>query len=452
MIISSESASGTHETSSAFLDRLLVTTFLEHFPDFVYFKDLESRFVAVSVSKARRHGHTPAEMLGKSDSDFFSAEYAQWARAEEEDIMSTGVPLIDQLKKVVWPDGRESWATTNKLPLRNEAGEIIGTFGITKDITAQKVMESELENTHRHLVDASRMAGMAEIATGVLHNVGNVLTSLNVSASIITTGLRQSKADSLGKLSALLHEHESDLADYLTNDPKGRRIPEFLDSLAQHAVDERERLLREVASLQKNVDHIKEIISMQQAYATMVGTTEALDPVELMEDSLRMNASALVRHDIQLVRDFQPVPLVLAERGKVIQILVNLIRNAKYASDEGGMADKIITVRIVPGPASVSSPDDPSMPIVSAQPDAIDRVRLIVADNGVGIPTENLARIFVHGFTTRTKGHGFGLHSSVNAAKEMKGSLTVHSDGPGKGAVFTLDLPAAPATVLPASG
>jgi signal transduction histidine kinase len=125
-----------------------------------------------------------------------------------------------------------------------------------------------------------------------------------------------------------------------------------------------------------------------------------------------------------VIRDFQPVPQILAERGKVLQILVNLIRNAKYAADDGRHTDKVITLRITTG--------------------APGRVHLAVQDNGVGIPAENLTRIFGHGFTTRKTGHGFGLHSSANAAKEMKGSLSVHSDGPGQGASFTLDLPATP--------
>jgi C4-dicarboxylate-specific signal transduction histidine kinase len=219
-----------------------------------------------------------------------------------------------------------------------------------------------------------------------------------------------------------LRDHEADLGHYLTADPKGRRVPEFMASLAAHATGERDRLLAEVGSLQKNVDHIREIVVMQQAYATMVGVVESLDPVVMMEDSLRMNAGALVRHGARVVRDFQPTPYLLAERGKVLQILVNLIRNAKYAADDGGAADKIITLRITPG--------------------APGRVSLQVRDNGVGILPENLTRIFGHGFTTRKEGHGFGLHSSANAAKEMHGSLSVHSDGPGRGATFTLDLPA----------
>lgn len=171
---------------------------------------------------------------------------------------------------------------------------------------------------------------------------------------------------------------------------------------------------------------------MQQAYATMVSIVEPLDPVTLMEDALRMNAGALVRHGLRVQREFRPSPPVVAEKSKVLQILINLIRNAKYACDDGGNSDKIITLSI----EAVVSDEN------LAPAGAPDRVRLVVRDNGVGIPRENLTRIFAHGFTTRKNGHGFGLHSAANAAREMKGALTVHSDGHGFGATFILELPA----------
>lgn len=413
-----------HEAaSSPLLDRSLVTAFLENIPDFVHFKDRDGRFIAVSESKLRRNGLKHAdEIIGKTDFDFFSATNAQRTKDDEDEIIRTGTPIVNKLEHVHWADGRETWSLINKLPLRNEHGDIIGTFGLTKDITESKNMERALDQARKDLVDASRQAGMAEVATGVLHNVGNVLNSLNVSSTLIATGLRSSKAESLTKLGALLREHAGDLGTFLTTDPKGRRVPEFIESLATHFLSERDRLLAEIASLQKNVDHIKEIVAMQQTYATMAGLVEPLDAAILMEDSLRMNGGALVRHEVRVVRDFQPVPLISAEKGKVLQILVNLIRNAKYACDEGDPAEKFITLRIAPG--------------------APGRVQLIVQDNGIGIPAENLARIFNHGFTTRATGHGFGLHSSACAAKEMKGSLSVRSDGPGRGATFSVDLPA----------
>jgi PAS domain S-box-containing protein len=416
------------------LEFALVTAFLENIPDGVYFKDRNSRFIAVSRSKAIRHGYPQAaDLVGKTDADFFSEAHAARARLDEENIMRTGTPILSKVEKITWPDGRSTWARSSKLPLRTEEGRIIGTFGMSQDITAAKEMEAALEKANKEIMDASRMAGMAEVATGVLHNVGNVLNSLNVSATVIATGVRQSKADSLARVSALLREHAGHLADFLANDPKGRLVPDFLESLARHGAEERVRLLQEIDSLQKNIDHIKEIVSMQQAYATMVGVVEPLDAAMLMEDSIRMNSAALVRHHVSLVRDFQPVPAVFAERGKVLQILINLIRNAKYALDEGRSDDRTITLRVQPGESGF--------------------VRFVVQDNGVGIARENLNRIFNHGFTTRQHGHGFGLHSSALAAKEMHGAISVASDGPGQGAAFILELPVAdPAVVgLPAT-
>ena len=404
------------------LDRALVTAFLANVPDFVHFKDREGRFIAVSQSKLRRNGlKHEDEIIGKTDFDFFSEKDARKAKDDEDEVMRTGLPMVDKLEHVKWADGRETWSLINKMPLHDDEGAIIGTFGITKDVTASKQMEAALEKSRRELIDASRMAGMAEVATGVLHNVGNVLNSLNGSTTVITNGLRQSKTDSLSKVGAMIRENRANLAAYFTDDPKGKLVPDFIDSLSHHFAETRARLLLEGESLQRNVDHIKEIVAMQQTYATAIGVIEPMDPAVLMEDSLRMNTSALQRHAIRVVRDFNAVPAVLADRGKALQILVNLISNAKYAAEKGAQPEKIITLRIAAGDTG--------------------HVQLSVKDNGEGIPVENLRRIFNHGFTTKANGHGFGLHCSANAAREMKGSLTVHSDGPGTGATFVLDLP-----------
>ncbi len=408
------------------IKRSLIKAFLDGVPDIVYFKDRDSRFIAVSRSKADRHGLQPADLVGKTDADFFSDKHAQWARADEESIMNTGTPILGKLEKIVWHDGRETWALSNKLPLRDERGEIIGTFGISKDVTEAKLTEEALDKTRKELIETSRLAGMAEVATGVLHNVGNVLVSVNVTTDLLADTLRNSKTTSLGKVVELIRARSHDLGHYLSVDPKGRLVPEYLASLAVHFTEERNRLLKEVEALRKHISHIKDIVTMQQAYAKMAGVVEPLEAVELMEDSVRMNSAALVRHDVRLERDFQVVPRVVVEKGKVLQILVNLIRNAKYACDDGGRADKVITLRIRHG--------------------APGFVELLVEDNGIGIPPENMTKIFQHGFTTRSDGHGFGLHSSVLAAREMGGSLQVRSAGLGHGATFTINLPAESAT------
>ena len=405
------------------VDAEIVAALLEQFPDLVYFKDRESRFIAASHSKAGRHGLSPDELVGKSDSDFFSAEHASLARRDEEAILATGTPVVGKTEHITWNDGREGWVITTKLPLRDETGATIGTFGLTKDVTESHRIQQELEAAQRNLVDASHLAGMAEVATGVLHNVGNVLTSLNVSASVLATTVQQSKSGVLAKVAELFDQHASDVRAFGNDETRGRRLPELLETIARNAAEERDRLLREITWLQENVDHIKEIVTMQQTYATMAGVVESLDPVAMMEDALRMNVGALQRHNVTCQREFLAAPRILGEKGKILQILVNLIRNAKYAADEGKAPTKHVTLRVAPADS--------------------DHVRLEVEDNGIGIAPENLAKIFTHGFTTKSGGHGFGLHSSLAVAKELNGTLTVHSAGIGHGARFTLELPVA---------
>jgi signal transduction histidine kinase len=280
--------------------------------------------------------------------------------------------------------------------------------------------EQELENLHKQLVEASRQAGMAEVATNVLHNVGNVLNSVNISTSLIVESVKKSRASSLARVVVLLREHAHDLGEFITNDSRGKHLPAHLAQLSEHLLAEQETNLRELDSLRQNVEHIKEIVAMQQSYATFGGVKEVINVAELVEDSLRMTQEALSRHRVEVIREFEPVPPINLEKHKFLQIMVNLLRNAKHACQDSERADKQITVRVADGDGWV---------------------KISVIDNGVGIPPENLTRIFNYGFTTRKEGHGFGLHSGALAAKEMGGSLTVHSDGPGQGATFTLELP-----------
>ncbi len=251
---------------------------------------------------------------------------------------------------------------------------------------------------------------MAEVATSVLHNVGNVLNSVNIAVALVDQRVRKSRVSDVRRLAQLLGEHADDLTTFLTSDPKGRMVPDFLSQLAEKLDSEQATVLDEMTTLRANVEHINEIIAMQQSYARVAGVFENIKLGDLLEDALRMNEGALVRHDIKVVRDYRVLPPICTDKHKVLQILVNLVRNAKYACDDSGRSDKLLTLRATNGGGSV---------------------KIAVIDNGVGIPADNLTRIFSHGFTTRKDGHGFGLHSGALAAKELGGSLTVSSDGPG---------------------
>jgi C4-dicarboxylate-specific signal transduction histidine kinase len=302
---------------------------------------------------------------------------------------------------------------------------------LSNEIGERKRTEAELETVHQQLVDAARKAGMAEVATGVLHNVGNVLNSINVSATLVADGLRNSKLFELTRALDLMNEHQADLGAYLAHDDRGKRVPGFLRLAATHMSRDHGVILDELNSLTKNVDHVKTIVAMQQSYAGAAGVVESVSLAELTDDALRLNASSLSKYHIEFVRDYARISEVRMEKQKVLQILMNLMTNAKDSLLESVSDERRLTVRIH----------------VDEQP-AQPKVLIEVSDNGVGIPKENLTRVFSHGFTTKRHGHGFGLHSSANAAKELGGTLTAHSDGPGHGALFILELPFRPIEVL----
>jgi C4-dicarboxylate-specific signal transduction histidine kinase len=278
-----------------------------------------------------------------------------------------------------------------------------------------------LAEAQQHLIELSRQSGMAEVATGVLHNVGNVLNSVNVGASVIAAKIRESRLDNLSASVELLAEHSHELSHFVESDPKGQRVLPYLARLASHLKGERQYLLSEIETLTEHVDHIKQIVVAQQDYARVSVFTEMVSIPKLVEDALRLVATNLERHHIEVLQEVDDVPEVSAARHKVLEILVNLLRNAKQAVIEHNGPARQIRVR-------VKRPSN-------------DRIRIEVSDTGVGIAPENLTALFAHGFTTKRQGHGFGLHSGALAAHQMQGSLRAESEGPGRGATFILELP-----------
>jgi len=332
---------------------------------------------------------------------------------------------LDHEFRFVHPDGQVRWVHSRTSFLRSETGEITGQVGVVEDVTARKQAEVELERVNRDLIRASREAGVAELASGVLHNVKNVITSISVSAGVVAEQLHRSKSANLDKVTAMLREHSRDLGSFLTEDPKGKLLPAYLEKLAEQLAAERRALLGELQEFEKNVQHIKEIVTMQQDCARLGGTSEKARPVDLIEDSLRFSTAALARHGIQVAREYDSnLPEISVEKHKVLQILVNLIRNAKQACQASDRPDKKLILRATNGG---------------------EFIHLVVTDNGIGIPAENLGRIFEHGFTTKKTGHGFGLHSAALTVRDLGGNIQVHSDGPGTGATFILKLPCRPA-------
>ena len=294
-------------------------------------------------------------------------------------------------------------------------------IAIARDITERKRAEATLKAAQEKLLDTAREVGMAEVATGVLHNVGNVLNSVSVTAESIQKRVRNSKISYLTDVVGLLEEHKDKLGAFITTEERGKKLPAFLANLSKELIDEQQRCLEALEALTKHVQHVGDIIQLQQSHSKTKGLIEPTSIVELVEDTLQINSEALTRNNVEVRRELAHLPTVLIDRHKVLQMLTNVISNAIYALSKSGRDDKVLKI-------CVGQPKN-------------GYLRIDVCDNGIGIPQENLTRIFEHGFTTKKKGHGFGLHSTALSANELNGSIRVHSDGPGRGAVFTLELP-----------
>ena len=260
---------------------------------------------------------------------------------------------------------------------------------------------------------------MAEVATNVIHNVGNVLNSVNTSFYQVQEISTRTNIDNIEKLAVMLLENV-DQPNFLRDDDRGKQIPNYLKMVAEQIATDRNEIEEELASTRRHLEHIKTIVAMQQKFATPSHVIEETNLAQLIEDAIVISSSSLIRHNISLVRDYSGKIVVWLDQHQVMQILVNLIRNAKHACQAAENPNAQIKISVV---------------------QSAEKIQVVVKDNGIGIATDNLLKLFSHGFTTKKNGHGFGLHSGANCAKAMGGSLEATSEGIGHGATFTLTLP-----------
>lgn len=321
-------------------------------------------------------------------------------------------PLAKLTKHALYIGKSEELSRKLNLKRQDEIGVLSREFDSMTDKLAQ---------SRAAVVNAARAAGMSEIATGVLHNVGNVLNSVNVSAALVAEKTKNSGISDLRLAMQTVRETEGDLAAFVNHDPRGKYLYPLLTSLTDQLTNDQDQITQEVRSLTEGIQHIRELIQAQQSYAGKSGLLEVLPVHEVIEKAIQMTAQADkgVR-DLELVREFEELPPCAIDRHRLMEILVNVIQNARQAM--------------------LGSTSPPRLVIRTRRTDD-DRLHIEIEDNGIGIPPENLTKIFNHGFTTKENGHGFGLHSSANAATEMGAALRGHSDGLGHGARFTIDLP-----------
>ena len=288
-------------------------------------------------------------------------------------------------------------------------------------VEERKRAQEKLLALQRQLVDTARAAGMAEIATGVLHNVGNTLNSVNVSVEVLEEQVHSSRLPELERALELLRANVGNLDSFLRNDSRGRRLLPFLDMLVERLRSEHSDALAELAVLQRHMEHIRAIVHKQQDYAGSTSASEMCQVSDIVADALDLAGTNFANQNIQVALDIEDTPPVAIDRHKTLQIIANLLSNAEHAVAASDKPDKHIAI--------------------TTRCAADGQVQIRIADNGVGIPPDTMPKLFTYGFTTRPGGHGFGLHNSFLAARSMRGSLRAESGGSGNGADFVLELP-----------
>jgi signal transduction histidine kinase len=293
--------------------------------------------------------------------------------------------------------------------------------GIVIDIHKNKIAEEKIKELNQQISSTARRAGMAEVATTILHNIGNILNSSNVSITLLKNSFKQNYHKKLMKILGIMEQHQTDLAHFLSQDPKGMIIPKYLLALFKIILEEDEKNSIEIDNLVHDLQHINQIVDMQKSISGISNFKEQVYVPELIETALNLTMNSS-KNSIEIIKKFKPIPLIFVDKSKLLQILINVIQNAKDAVLE-----------------------NTSIPIkeikISLSKKHKNIIEIIIEDNGVGIKVDNLQHIFAFGFTTKKNGHGFGLHSSALSAREMGGSLLAESQGEGYGARFILTFP-----------
>jgi C4-dicarboxylate-specific signal transduction histidine kinase len=291
------------------------------------------------------------------------------------------------------------------------------------DIQERIKIKKEAEVLNSKFLVTARRAGMADVATSILHNIGNILNSVKVSLNVIHDNFKKPDFKNMTAVIEMIKNHLDDIVHFLSEDQKGKMVPNYLIALVKSIGTDITEVLSEIESMKTNVKHIEEVVGMQKLISGVSNISENVDLKTEIDSALKLSG-VQSNENIRLEFNIQDNISIMTDRSKLLQILVNLLQNAKDSllSPNCNIDNKIISIRIQKQTSSSG-------------------IEIVISDNGCGIEKSNIDKIFSFGFTTKPKGHGFGLYSSALAAKELGGMLHAISEGLKLGVVFILTLP-----------
>ena len=415
-----EEATGALESARGELaaSRYYVENILRSMADSLLVINADMTIGAVNPSLLNLLGYQEDELIGQSPGLIFGEEFSQGAIIENL-LLHGSVSGVES--SFLTHEGQKITISVSGSMMQDLQGQFQGLVCVAQDITERKRMEEEKLQLHEQLMETSRQLGMAEVATGVLHNVGNVLNSINVSIGVITDLLKNSMVGDVGRISQLLDRHREDLGTYLSQNPKGKQLPHYLEKLSGQLKEEQRVALLELERLREKAGHAQQCVAAQQDLAKLNGMTEQVCVAEVVAEALAVNQKMLQEANVAVIQEFQEVPQLIVDKHQLLQILVDVICNACQAMESASQRYLVVRIKLVIGPP--------------------DSLCVEIQDTGSGIPPDDITKIFGQGYSTKYRGRGLSLHHGALMAKNMGGALRAQSEGMGQGATFFLDLP-----------
>lgn len=395
------------EKEKYFLDSLM-----DNMPDAIYFKDPESKFIRVSKHMANKFGTTLTDIIGKSDFDFHKYDKAAAAFYDEQEIMRTGIPKIDYIEKSIQENGTDKWVSSTKMPLINTQGETVGTFGISRDVTEVKRLEEE---NHAAMVDKAVAQGKFEIASDVMHDIGNAVVGFGAYLTRIRRMQEKDNPENLKNLAMFFEEHRPGIVNAI-GETKAGAVIKMLAGIALTQRSNHEEINKSISEQFNIITHIQEILDIQRQYISG-HESQVRKPVNLRtiaSDSLAMLFASIDKKGITVNLDMkEEQPVIKGDRTKLTQVMLNVLRNSIEAI-ERDTAEKTISV-------GIHSTDKD--------------LAIVVKDTGKGFTEEVESQLFNKDFTTKSSATGMGLYGCRAILESHDASIELKSAGEGKGAI-----------------
>jgi PAS domain S-box-containing protein len=389
---------------------------MDNLPDSIYFKDKESKFIRVSKHMANKYRHTTDNLIGKSNFDVHDVSYAAKSFDDEQKILETGVPKVDFLEKTTAQDGNEQWLSSTKMPLINAQGEIVGTFGMSRDITRLRMLEKQ---KHDALLEKAVAQGKFEIASDVMHDIGNAVVGFGSYLTKIRRLQNEDNGDNLMNLAGFFDKQRAAIASAI-GEAKADAVIKLLVSMSQGQKANQEEINKAITEQLHIISNIQEILNIQRQYVTGRESQER-KPVNIrniVNDSLAMLFASIDKMAIDVSLNFNnELPIIKGDRTKLMQAMLNILRNSIEAIDMNSQMKKIRLNAFT----------------------SENKLVLEVIDSGRGFDRATAEQLFGKGFTTKKESSGLGLYNCRAILESHEGTIHLSSEGPGKGALARME-------------